>query len=181
MQVDHKTSSQSARHGAPRFTVKRSSIHGRGVFARTHIALGERLVEYKGRRISAEECDRIYGDDGSQPAHTFLFLVEGGIVIDGNHGGNSSRWFNHSCNPNCETEEDEDGRVFVLATRAIAPGEELTYDYNLVLDEPHSPSVHLRYKCLCGARRCRGVLFKPDRKRDRRRRVARKASRHAKK
>lgn len=184
MSVDHKTSSHTrprktpsgstARQG-PRFVARRSPIHGTGVFALRAIAKGERIVEYKGRLITEAAADRRYPDDESKPAHTFLFLLENGMVIDANRDGNSARWLNHSCAPNCETEEDE-GRVFIHAIRAIRPGEELVYDYNLVLDEPLTKALRNRYRCLCGARNCRGTLFGERRYRPKRKKKARRRS-----
>jgi hypothetical protein len=40
-----------------------------------------------------------------QPNHTFYFHVDEDRVIDAKYGGNSSRWINHSCNPNCYADE----------------------------------------------------------------------------
>ncbi len=40
-------------------------------------------------------------------------------------------FLNHCCDPNCETEQDENGRIFISTIRDIAAGEELTYEYNL--------------------------------------------------
>jgi uncharacterized protein len=141
-----------------RFVTRRSGIHGRGVFALQHIKRGERILEYKGRLITEEEADDRYPEDDAKPAHTFLFLIEGAMVIDGNFEGNSARWFNHACTPNCETEEDS-GRVWISAIRDIEPGDEMSYDYNLVLDEPITKALLTRYRCLCGARKCRGSLL----------------------
>ena len=147
------------KQGGARTIVRSSPVHGRGVFARVSIRKGERLLEYRGRRISEERADDLYPDDESKPAHTFLFLLDDGTVIDANVSGNSARWINHSCDPNCETEEDENGRVWIDATRSIRPGEELFYDYNLVLDEPLTAILRERYRCLCGSANCRGTLF----------------------
>jgi uncharacterized protein len=141
-----------------RFVARRSGVHGRGVFALQPIMRGDKILEYKGRLITEEEADERYADDDDQPAHTFLFLVEGAMVIDANFEGNSARWFNHSCTPNCETEEDS-GRVWITATRDIQPGDEMMYDYNLVLDEPLTKVSRERYRCLCGAHKCRGTLL----------------------
>jgi SET domain-containing protein len=46
-------------------------------------------------------------------------------VIDGSVGGNSARWLNHSCQPNCEAIEDERGRVFIETLKDVMPGDEL--------------------------------------------------------
>ena len=72
--------------------------------------------------------------DPDDSAHTFLFELDDGRVIDARVRGNAARWINHSCTPNCVTFEDEDGRVFIQARRTIEPGEELTYDYRLIVD-----------------------------------------------
>jgi SET domain-containing protein len=140
---------------ARRIGVRRSGIHGKGVFATTFLSKGTRIIEYRGRRISEEEADRRYDD--TDP-HTFLFLLDGEVVIDANYGGNSARWINHSCAPNCEPAE-EDGRLFIDAIRDIPPGTELTYDYNLIVEGRHTPALKRRYACACGAERCRGTML----------------------
>ena len=139
------------------FVVKKSPIHGKGVFATRRIPKGTRLIEYKGERISWEEADRRY-DDSIQPHHTFLFAVDDKVVIDAGVRGNDARWINHSCDPNCEA-VDEDGRIFIETIRDIEPGEELTYDYSYILDEPHTAAVKARYPCRCGSPKCRGTIL----------------------
>ncbi|HEY8470035.1 MAG TPA: SET domain-containing protein-lysine N-methyltransferase [Longimicrobiales bacterium] len=139
------------------FVVKKSPIHGKGVFATRRIPKGTRLIEYKGERISWEEADRRY-DDSIQPHHTFLFAVDDKVVIDAGVRGNDARWINHSCDPNCEA-VDEDGRIFIETIRDIEPGEELTYDYSYILDEPHTAAVRARYPCRCGSPKCRGTIL----------------------
>ena len=139
-----------------RISVRFSNIHGKGVFATTFIPKGTRIVEYKGMRISAEAADEKYGDDKS--THTFLFLLDDQIVIDANRKGNSARWINHCCDPNCETSE-EDGRVFIDALRDIQPGEELAYDYRLIVEERHTPVLKRLYACGCGTKACRGTIL----------------------
>lgn len=141
-----------------RFAVRRSSIHGRGVFALTDIPKGTRLIEYRGERLSHDEADDRYGEEHEDSPHTMLFSVNDEVVIDATRWGSSARWINHSCVPNCEANED-DGRIFIDTVRAIRPGEELTYDYNLVLDERHTPALKRAHACRCGARRCRGTLL----------------------
>ena len=74
------------------------------------------------------------------------------------YGGNSSRWINHACEPNCEADV-EDKRVFIKALRDIEPGEELNYDYGLVIDSPLTSELKAEYACWCGAPSCRGTML----------------------
>lgn len=144
----------SSVHDAPRLLkISSSGVHGRGVYANDFIPEGTRIIEYTGRRIAWEETD----DDESDP-HTFIFGLEGGEVINAAIGGNESRWINHSCDPNCEAIEEE-GRVFIHAMRDIEPGEELSYDYALEIDEPITEKTMKEYACLCGSPNCRGTLL----------------------
>jgi SET domain-containing protein len=129
------------------------------VFAATPIAKGTQIIEYRGERTTWEiVCERP-ASDPDDPAHTFIFELSDGRVIDAGVRGSVARWINHSCAPNCKSFEDDDGRVFIEARRAIAPGEELTYDYRLSLDGRITRKIREEYACRCGAKRCRGSLL----------------------
>lgn len=141
------------------FAVRKSSIHGRGVFAIAKLAKGTCIIEYKGRRMSWDEATALPDSDPDNPSHTFLFGLDDGRVIEPRFGGNAARWINHSCDPNCETVEDPAKRIYVEACRPILPGEELTYDYRLVVDGPMSKRERAQYACRCGTRKCRGTLL----------------------
>jgi uncharacterized protein len=142
------------------YEIRRSRIQGRGAFATRRIREGERIVEYRGERITGREADRRYPFDEDDRHHTFLFTVdeEEDIIIDAAVCGNSARYINHSCDPNCEA-VIEDDRVFIYALRDIRKGEELAYDYNFVLEERHTPANKRLYPCHCGARNCRGTIL----------------------
>jgi SET domain-containing protein len=137
-----------------RIVVRRSGIHGKGVFATAHILGGTRLIEYKGERMSGEECEGL----DTESTHTFLFMLDNSEVIDGGRNGNTARWINHSCYPNCEANE-EDGRVFIDALRHIVAGEEITIDYNLYLEARYTAALKREYACGCGMLQCRGTLL----------------------
>ena len=145
-----------------RIQVRRSGVHGKGVFALQPIAAGETLIEYTGEVISWPEALRRHPHDPKDPHHTFYFHVDDKHVIDAKYGGNASRWINHSCDPNCEADE-VDGRIFIKALRDLAPGEELFYDYGLVIDERYTPKLKKEYECRCGAPNCRRTMLAPKR------------------
>jgi len=135
-------------------------VHGKGVFALQDIAEGETLIEYVGEIISWDEAQDRHPHDPKDPNHTFYFHVNEDKVIDALHGGNSSRWINHSCDPNCEADEENE-RIFIKALRNIQAGEELNYDYGLIIDEPYTKKLKAEYPCWCGAKNCRGTLLSP--------------------
>jgi uncharacterized protein len=141
-----------------RIQTRNSKVHGKGVFAVQPLSKGEVIIEYTGELITWDEALRRHPHDPSDPNHTFYFHIDEKHVIDAKHGGNSARWINHSCAPNCEADE-EGGRVFIKALRAIKPGEELFYDYGLVIDGRITKKLKAEYPCWCGAKKCRGTLL----------------------
>jgi len=156
------TAAPSPRSPGRRIQVRRSGVHGKGVFALQAIAAGATIIEYTGEVISWKEALRRHPHDPKDPNHTFYFHIDDGHVIDAKQGGNASRWINHSCDPNCEADE-EDGRVFIKALRDLSPGEELFYDYGLVIDERYTAKLKKEYACRCGSAACRGTMLAPKR------------------
>lgn len=141
--------------------VQSSDVHGKGVFAVRHLAAGETVIEYVGELISMAEAIARHPHDPKDPNHTFYFHLDDGRVIDALYGGNDSKWINHSCRPNCEPDE-VDGRIFIKTRRPVFLGEELTFDYGLVSDEPMTEALKARYACRCGAAKCRGTMLAID-------------------
>jgi SET domain-containing protein len=147
--------------------VRRSRVHGRGVFALRRIRKGTRIIEYLGDRISHRQADERYQDKSDRDNHTFLFIVDRGVVIDAGVNGNDARFINHCCDPNCESVID-DRRVFIEAIRTIQPGEELSYDYQIGRDRSDPPDVDEIFACRCGASSCRGSMLWPPKRKARR-------------
>jgi uncharacterized protein len=141
-----------------RIQVRKSGVHGKGVFALKPIAAGERIIEYKGQIITWPEALRRHPHDPKDPNHTFYFHIDDKYVIDAKVGGNASRWINHACEPNCKAEQVEQ-QVFIEALRELHPGEELFYDYGLVIDERLTPKLKKEYECRCGSPICRHTML----------------------
>ena len=153
----------SAAAAEPAIEVRRSKVHGFGVFATRAIRKGEVIEEYVGERISHGEANWRYRHRDFNDNHTFLFTVSSRTVIDARDKGNDTRFINHRCDPNCEPQIRR-GRVFIVAIRAIRPGEELGFEYNIGREDDDPPNVDDIYACRCGARRCRGTILWPPRK-----------------
>jgi SET domain-containing protein len=139
------------------YSVRSSPIHGKGVFALRPIPKGTRIVEYRGARFSPDEAAEVYARTMEYP-FTYQFAVDADTVIDASINGNSARFINHSCAPNCESVE-EDGRIFIEAIRPITPGEELLYDYRLRLDGRATKQLKDTFRCSCGAPSCRRTML----------------------
>ena len=138
-----------------RITARRSSVHGKGLFALQPIAAGERLIEYKGEVTSWR---RAAARQRSEAGHSFVLGLSDGRVIDGSRSGNSARFVNHACAHNCEAIETGD-RVFIHALAGIKPGEELFIDYGLAIDVEMTEDIRAQYACHCGHSACRGSML----------------------
>ena len=125
---------------------KTSPIHGLGGFAATAIGRGTRVVEYVGQRISkSESLRRCEGNN------EFIFALNDEQDLDGDVAWNPARFLNHSCAPNCEAEL-QDGRIWMIATRDIPTGEEITFNYGYDLVD------YREYPCRCGVPGCVGYI-----------------------
>lgn len=109
--------------------VKRSYA-GLGLFAGEPIKKGARVIEYIGEKVSADEANRRGGK--------YLFEINDRFTIDGTTRKNTARYINHACGSaaNCEAENDR-GRIFILAKKSIATGDELMYDYGKEYFDEH--------------------------------------------
>lgn len=121
--------------------VKRSA-HGLGLFATGPIKKSEVVAEYWGPIISEEEADRLAGK--------YLFELDDQLAIDGRNRKNVARYINHSCNPNCEPQEHNKNRIFIVAKRSINAGEEFRYNYGKEYWIEHIKPIGCR--CGCGGK-----------------------------
>ena len=156
--------------------VRRSDVHGLGVFAARRIPKGTRIIEYVGERVSHAEADRRYEDKDAQDSHTFLFIVDARTVIDAGVDGNDARFINHSCDPNCES-VIQGRRVYIEAIRDIEPGGELSYDYQIEREDDDPDDIDAVFACRCGFIRCRGTMLWPTERKPRKPAAKRKQAR----
>jgi len=130
--------------------VKSSSLHGAGVYTTSDIKKGTLILEYTGPRLTAKACEGMYADTEV----TYLFAMDDeNVIID---GFGMAAFVNHTCDPNCETDQIDD-KIWIMALRDIAAGEELTYDYNLFDGDPGEQAP-----CYCGMKGCRRTMFSTE-------------------
>ena len=143
--------------------VKKSKIHGTGVFATKEISKGVRIIEYIGEKISKREGDKRSADRikfflGSvDTGSVYIFELNKKYDIDGSPMYNKARYINHSCDPNCEVDIIEN-KIWISSIRKISSGEELKYDYGYPFDKDDFKD-HI---CKCGSKNCIGYIMSSD-------------------
>ena len=96
---------------------------------------GQFVIEYVGELISDETCrERVRKGINDGVINYYMLTIDKDCIIDAGPMGNLSRFMNHSCDPNCETQKwtvNGEVRVGLFAKRDIKEGEELVFDYQL--------------------------------------------------
>ena len=143
------------------YTKKNSRIHASGLFARSNIETGSRIIEYRGLKITKSQSDKIAdvhieankkeGNVGS----VYIFTLNDRYDINGKVSWNLAKYINHSCDPNCETDIVR-GKIWISAIKDIKKGEELSYDYGY---DMHYFEDH---PCRCGSKDCVGFIVRSN-------------------
>ncbi|XP_060549577.1 histone-lysine N-methyltransferase NSD3 isoform X3 [Pantherophis guttatus] len=140
----------------PEAEIIKTDRRGWGLRTKRNIKKGEFVNEYVGELIDEEECRlRIKRAHENSVTNFYMLTVTKDRIIDAGPKGNYSRFMNHSCNPNCETQKwtvNGDVRVGLFALCDIPAGMELTFNYNL------DCLGNGRTECHCGAENCSGFL-----------------------
>lgn len=141
----------------PKIEVRRSPVHGNGVFAAERIPAGTFVCEYRGERISRKEAERrAEARSRENPnAPIFIFEIDENFCIDATDTttDNPARFVNHSCEENCEAAWNaRERRLEIRTLREVAPGEELSFDYGFGL------VGFFEHPCRCGKKNCAGYI-----------------------
>tara|TARA_Y100000816_G_scaffold207122_1_gene153032 strand:+ start:3936 stop:4451 length:516 start_codon:yes stop_codon:yes gene_type:complete len=143
--------------------LKKSKVHGTGVFATKDISKGIRIIEYIGEKIPRSEGNkrsekRIKKYLGSKKdGSVYIFELNRRFDIDGTPLYNKARYINHSCNPNCEVEIFEN-RIWISSIKKIKKNEELSYDYGYEFDKDD----YKDHICECRSKNCIGYIISSD-------------------
>lgn len=138
--------------------VEKSKIHSTGVFAKKFIPKNTKIIEYVGEKITKKESDKradiqleLHKNNKHDDGAVYIFTLNKTHDIDGNVSWNTAKWINHSCDPNCETENIR-GHIWIIALRDINKGEEISYDYGYDIDN------YDEHPCHCGSEHCIGYI-----------------------
>ncbi len=158
--------------------VRPSGLHGRGLFATRDIPEETEIFEYVGEYLDKEESNALGMRHLEEAKSTgggavYLFIVNDEWDIDGNFEYNTARLINHSCDPNCEAQIDDDERIWIVSLREIWKDEELTFNYGFDLDD------YEEHPCRCGSPRCVGYIAAEEYWPKLKRKIAAKARKEA--
>ncbi len=143
--------------------VKKSKVHGNGVFATRNITKGKKIIQYIGEKISKKEGDKRSEErikkylNSKTTGSVYIFELNKRYDIDGFVSRNKARFINHSCAPNCEV-DIINGKIWISSIKNIKKGEELSYDYGYAFD----PDDYKDHLCKCGAKKCIGFIISSD-------------------
>jgi SET domain-containing protein len=127
-----------------------SAIAGRGLSTAKAITRGRRIIQYTGEKITKTESDKRLAE-----GNVYIFALNERYDIDAQAHRHQARYINHSCDPNCHVEKTS-RTIWIVASRDIRAGEELTYNYGYELTDA------LPHPCTCGAQNCCGYMLAPE-------------------
>jgi len=142
---------------SPLIEVRDSTLHGKGLFATRDIPFDTYIIEYIGERIGKDESQQrgldLYAESQKTGgAAVYIFTINDDFDLDGDRPDNKARLINHCCAPNCEAQQCEEDRLWIVSLRPIAEGEELFFNYGFDLE------TYEDHPCGCGADECVGYI-----------------------
>ena len=143
--------------------VKKSKIHGTGVFATSNISKNTKIIQYIGEKITKAEGDHRSAEriknflNKKNEGSVYIFELNKKYDIDGSPLYKQARYINHSCNPNCEV-DIINNEIWITSIKNIKKGDELSYDYGYVFDVDD----YQDHICKCGSSNCIDYIISQD-------------------
>jgi uncharacterized protein len=139
----------------PKLELRESAIHSKGIFAREDINKDDRVAIFGGQVMLIDEIDDLpekYQEYPMQIEERFVLGLRNQEMTE------DTDFFNHSCNPNCGFK----GQIFLVAMRDIQKGEEITFDYAMIVSPSVGSDIVFSMDCACGAKNCRKSISEND-------------------
>ena len=143
--------------------VRRSKVHGHGVFSTKNISKNTKIIQYIGEKITRSEGNKRSEKrikkylNSRKTGSVYIFQLNNRYDIDGSPKYNKARYINHSCDPNCEVDIVND-EIWISSIKKINKGEELSYDYGYSFDKDD----YKDHPCECGSKKCIGYIISSD-------------------
>jgi hypothetical protein len=143
--------------------VKKSKVHGTGVFATSNIPKNKKIIQYIGDKVTKSEGDRRSAErikkylNKKNEGSVYIFELNKRYDIDGAPLYNNARYINHSCSPNCEVDIIKN-EIWISSIKSIKKGEELNYDYGYPFDKEDFSD----HACNCNSKKCIGYIISQD-------------------
>ena len=143
--------------------VKKSKVHGSGVFATKDIKKGVKIIQYIGEKVTKKEGDKRSAErikkylNKKNEGSVYIFELNKKYDIDGSPSYNKARYINHSCDPNCEVDIIKN-EIWIISIKDIKKSSELNYDYGYPFDKDDFND----HKCKCGSNKCIGYIISQD-------------------
>ena len=143
--------------------VRKSKVHGTGVFAKNDIKNNIKIIQYIGDKVTKKEGDVRSAErikrylNKKNEGSVYIFELNKKFDIDGSPLYNTARYINHSCNPNCEVDIIKN-EIWIRSIKKINEDDELSYDYGYPFDEDDY-NDHI---CKCGSIKCVGYIISRD-------------------
>ena len=138
----------------PKLCFKKIPKVGGGVFTNGKIKRGEIVAIFGGYIMTRKEeslLPKELNDNGIFISETLVLGVRKKSELE------LASYFNHSCNPNCGF----NGQIFLVAMRNISVGEDMTFDYAMVLHRSKGSRAY-SMNCFCKSQNCRKVITDND-------------------
>lgn len=131
--------------------LRKSSIHGKELFAKEEICKGEIIHVTNGKILSNEKIEKL-----PRKFRGFSYSIsESHSLCPRNFNKITPDWYiNHSCNPNAGATKN---LYTLVAMRRIRKGEAITYDYAMT-----DSYFHWSMICHCRSRNCRKLITGND-------------------
>ncbi len=139
----------------PDLVVKKIDEKSKGVFTNKKITKDTIIVIFGGYVFTFAEESTF-----APPMNDFAHQISSEFVIGVRKKAEIQPvdYINHSCEPN----SGFGGQIFLIAMRDIDAGEQITFDYCMVLSKAKNVNEDYRFKCNCGTKTCRNFVTWDD-------------------
>lgn len=127
---------------------------GNGVFTDAKIGKNEKICIFGGYILTHQEEVAL----GAQASDASMQIDSNFVIgFKSKKDTQASDFFNHSCDPNAGIK----GQIFLVAMRDIEPGEQITFDYAMVLSKMKGAPRYVM-TCNCQSKICRKEITEDD-------------------